>query len=304
MEMNTTTQFEESQKKSIFSAFPMERLNILHPVHPRTLELTLLQSQILLLVNESLVTTAMLLHTRLEHLGIQDCDIATLRKELKKLGDAGYLTKMEFCTPESRSLTKVFALSSQGKEYIRSQGIHPIRTRYVSTLDAVHCKKLLSAQQTLISQGWEHSAQIGRMIIEAVSMGETTRNLFRTHAVVEQEDRTIFIESVRAVPGAMDDLLAKLRRMDRTLALKDRLNLPPAPKVEVLLCCENYAHMEEVISQLISSRLGFGFTLKFTNDYDTFHNPESCIYIHRGNRKTLASRALGAAAGFWGWLAG
>ena len=303
MEMNTTL-YDETMKKSIFSSFPMERLNILHPVHPRSLELTELQATILHAVNESLVTTAMLLQTRLVHMGITDCPIEQLRKELKKLGDAGYLTKMEFCTSESRSLTKVFALSNPGKEFIRSCGIHPIRTRYVSTLDAVHCKKLLSTHQFLNSQGWELDAEVGRMIIEDVPMGENTRNLFRTHAVVQQEDKTVFIESVRAVPGAMDDLLGKLKRMDRTLALKDRLNIPPASQVEVLLCCENYAHMEEIIRGLISSRLGFGFTLKFTNDYDTFHNPESCIYVHRGNRKSLASRALGAAAGIWGWLAG
>ena len=86
--------------------------------------------------------------------------------------------------------------------------------------------------------------------------------------------------------------------------LKEKLNIPPARQVRVILCCENYAHMEEVIAGLMASRQGFGFELNVTNDYDTFHNPESCIYVHRGNRKTLSSRAAGIAADFWGWLVG
>lgn len=304
MEMNTVIAIDEPEKKSVFSCFPLERLNILHPARPRQLNLTQIQHDILHTVNTSMVTTCVLLHTRLTRQGMADYPIEQLRKELKRLSEYGYLTKMEFCTPSARSLTKVFALSNQGKDYIRSCGVHPVRTRYVSGLDAIHCKKLLSAQQFLLSQGWEGQAEIGRMVIENVPEGEATKHLFRTHALVQKEDATIFVESVRAIPGAAQDLLDKLKRMDRTLALGNRLNIPLNRQLQVIVCCENYNHMEQIIEAVGASGLGFDFSLHFTNDYDTFHNPEACIYVHRGNRKTLANRASSAVQGFWDLLVG
>ena len=258
---------------SPFACRKGERLNVIHPRgEGLPVNLTELDRKIIVLINSALVTTSHLLGKHLAQLGWEEKD-QNIRAALDRLFRNKYLIKMEFMTSETRSLTKVFALGKYGKEYIRSVGQFPNRTKLVSTLDATKAKKLLSAQQYLIWANHIAEAQevaMAAMVTEVVKPGYHTDYCFRPQAVVQLKDsKTIFVEVVRNEPLAVKELCEKLYRMERTVSGLCSLNMP-VRHPEVVLVCETEAHQKAVEEQLLQEGCGFNFPLYLTNDAQTF----------------------------------
>lgn len=284
--------------RSPFSYFPDERLNILHP-HNRTarmpLTLTDLDKQLLGMIDRALVATSSLLHRHLERMGSRT-PIYDVRSALDRLSKHQYLTKMEFMTPDKCSLVKIYSLGRYGREFIRSLGQQPNQTRYLNTLDSLHCKKLLSAYQFMIGQNCfagANAIEMAPRIQEITAPGYHTDCVFRPQAMVNTDDgRTIFILSVRKDPAPLTELTSKLSRMEQTLkpTRRNNLNAHVEKNVEVVLVCETAAHMETVLNAFREDHFVFDFPVFFTSDQQSYAAADSGMVRYDGVREDAPAR--------------
>lgn len=236
-------------------------------------QLTRLDSRILEAINTSLLTTPGLMHTHLTQLGWREHP-QIVRSCLEKLQRHGYLTRMEFYTPEGAAPTRVYALGKRGRAFLQGTGQTPNRTRLVAGLDAVGAKKLLSSLQYLLYDGWfsrPGQLHMAPLVTEVVDKTCHTDHCFRPHALVRLEEKTVLVEAVREEPRALENLCETLSRMEATLRGRFPLNLPLEGPVELVLVCENRGHQDFVEQQLLEGGWDFDFQVFLTNDADTFN---------------------------------
>lgn len=273
--------------RSPFSVYEDERLNVIESLMSKNLHLNDLDKLILLSVDEMLVTTSNLLNTHFGNIGLICTDITTVRRSLKKLSDNGYLVKMEFVTPTSCSLGKVYALGTLGQEFILSKGKTPCQTGYIASLDALRCKKLLAAAQFVIKQNYiteAVSVTFGEVAAQRkLDLKDKDINSFRPHGTVQFNDKTVFVESVRSNCGSVNELIEKLSRMNNILMNSKYLNIPIKENVGVVIVCESLAHQLTVAEALHSVKERYCFKISLTNDIDVYNKPSDCLYPFEQN---------------------
>lgn len=295
---NNSTYDVGGDKKSPFASYKNERLQIFAGNPSRNVQLNDVDKLVMLAVNEMLLATSKLLHTYLMQLGLKSVDIEGIRTSLKKLSETGYLTKMEFSSPTGKSLSKVYTLGAKGQAFIRESGKHPMLSAYIYELDAVGVKRILSAVQFVLSQNYLSGAKsisIATVVAEKWGRDATeSAHIFRPNAIVQIENKTVFVESVRRSPGYKDELVKKLERMDECLKYSRYLNVSVNDNAEVIIVCEDFDHMVEVGAAIKASGFRFSFDLTFTNDNDVYAKPDSCLYENRDceQKKTLFEKAL------------
>ena len=282
-----TTVNQASHQRSPFSIFPNEQLCLVSPpaARPRwTQSLSDLDKLILLTVNEALLTTCQLLYTNLCNQGLENVDVDTLRHHLKHLTDVGFLTKMEFRSLSGTSLFKVYTMSESGRDFLRSAGQKPRLTGYIAQLDAVQVKKLLAAQQFVLSQNYEKrggTVYPARTVCQAVRPTDTAdSNIFRTQALVDLPDQTILVEAVRNSQSCSTALLDKLRRINSTLAMPN-LNTDIKANVTMVIVCESHDHMLSVMREVRDRERRLSFRVRFTNDPAIHNNDENRLWRNK-----------------------
>lgn len=300
MMSNCTDLIKIQSTASPFRTVPNERLNVTHGrLTPCALSED--EQRVLLIINKTLVCTAALMEQILTKIRPKEELPTTLqiRKLLMKLSNHGYLCRLYFSNDRSTGAYYVFALGPEGRTFVRGLGRQVNRARYVANLNAESCKRLLSSLQFVVSQGMfcsEYCA-FGQLVIEDhLSSDRKTDFIFRSNAAIHHGKQITYVESVRNRPEAVDTLLSKLQRMEFTLASYKPLNIdkvfPRSDDTTIVIVCENPEHMENVIAAFAEHKVGFDrFRLCFTNDYETFRNPDACLYPY-AHRKTLADKAI------------
>lgn len=296
--MTNITFNNASNKKSPFAIYPAERLNIMNEVTRNDIMLMSdLDQLVMVAINEMLLTTCHILHKHLLQLGLKKVEIDEIRTSLAKLSSAGYLTKMEFVSSIGSSYHKVYTLSSKGQIFIRSKGKHPMLSGYIEGLQAAAIKRLLSATQFIVSQNYVSKASSISIAAVVAERGSCDANenghIFRPNAIVQFSDKTVFVESVRRTNNNEQELIRKLKRIDDCLKHSKYLNITVHEPIEVIVVCEDAAHMYSVMSAVESSKFRGCFKMVFTNDMDVFHKPDACLCSYEPV-KTVWEKALDA----------
>lgn len=290
---------QATEKKSPFAVYPGEKLSVMNiGVSDNTFtRLSDIDQLVMVAINEILVATGLLLHKYLLQMGLKNVNIDKIRSSLSKLSDVGYLTKMEFASTESKSLTKVYSLAAKGQAFVKSKGKHPMLSAYIYGLDATGVKRILSALQFVLSQNYISKAKsiaISSVVAERGNRDATeSAHIFRTNATVLFEDKTVFVESVRRSPANEDELINKLNRMDDCLKHSKYLNVSVNDTAEVVIVCEDFEHMASVYRAIKASESRFCFDLTFTNDSEVYNQPDNCLY-HCKQKKTFFEKTLAA----------
>lgn len=276
---------------SPFRYYPNERLEEVRTTIPRQIRLSELDQLILAVINRCLVVTSLLLHRYLEDAGLKDTTADDIRGCLRRLSDNGYLTRLRFHTPDGQSNLQVYTLAELGREEIRRNGRNTLRLGYLQRMDSIHAKRQLAALQFVIGQGYvpeSSRTSYGRLVRDL--RDTTDSHLFRSQAVIQAHNKTIFVEAVRDYPGATEELKKKLKRIRATIN-SDLLNLTESQNYEVVIVAECHPHMKRLMQEVdgaVSADLRS--RLVFTNDQDTFFRNKQ---LHRlPERQNLAG-------GFW-----
>lgn len=276
---------------SPFRYYPNEQLEEVRAAIPGQIRLSELDQLVLGVINRVLVATSLLLHRYLEDAGLKNTTVDDIRGCLRRLADNGYLTRLRFHTPDGQSNLQVFTLAELGREEIRRRGRNTLRLGYLERMDSIHAKRQLAALQFVIGHGYVPEAaktSYGRLVRDL--RDSTGSHLFRTQAVVQAMDKTIFVEAVRDYPGATEELKKKLKRIRATIN-SDLLNLTGSQNYEVAIVAECYPHMKRLMQELDGGLpADLRSKLVFANDQDTFFRNKQ---LHRlPERKNLAG-------GFW-----
>lgn len=257
---------------SPFQFYPMERLVEANTGSPNAIRLSELDRLLLGIINRVLIITGLLAHRYLEAAGLQDVSLEDIRACLRRLADNGYLNRFRFQTPTGHSNLQVYTLGELGRRAVETRGRSLLRTGYVDNMDSLHAKRQLAALQFVIAQGYVTEAthtSFGRLV--RATYDPAGNHLFRPQAVVQLEEKTIFVEAVRNSGGAAEELVCKLNRINDTLSGGTPLNLTGAETYEVVVVAESHSHMTRLMEELEDRLRGkLSFRLHFTNDQDTF----------------------------------
>lgn len=259
------------QTSSPFRHYPNEKLTQEAAAVPRTVRLSQLDHLLLGIINRVLIVSGLLLYRYLEMAGLENVTLDDIRGCLRRLADNGYLNRMRFQTSTGQSNLQVYTLSDHGRKAVEGTGRSALRSGYVDRMDSLHAKRQLAALQFVIGQGYVPDSPymaFGRLVR---AVDDTTGNrLFRPQAVVQTEDKTVFVEAVRRAGGAAEDLIRKLNRIQDTLG-GGQLNLTGPENYEVVVVAEDNSHMYQLMQELAGKLPGgFSFRLYFSNDQNTY----------------------------------
>lgn len=184
---------------------------------------------------------------------------AAAKKILEKLCSAKYLQK--YASREDSRLV-VYLLGPNGQELLNC------KKREILT--PLQLKKILAANQFLnLHNAWAkpENVRIRPLVCEAeLRPGYFTDRAFRPDAMVQKEDHTLFVFSVRSDAAALETLHDDLEAAERTLFSPARLNFETRDS-RVVLVCEDPGHQERVAAELQAC----AFPVYLTNDHDAFN---------------------------------
>lgn len=267
---------EDETKTSPFAVYPGERLSVHQVPMPRSLVITDVDQAILLVVNKYLILTSRLILKSLQQAGMVGLNQKDLQHRLHMLTEAAYLQSARFTNEDGTyAANKIYSVGYRGRGYIKNLGMQPKRNGYVAQLDPTSVKRYLSVNQYLINTGKDYrSTEVGLAVFVPEPKKEKPDNIFRAYGLVQEENKTVIVESVRR-DGDRVQFLERLNRMAATLCHK-RCNLQIHKTVELVLIAESKQHLQEVNAWLKDKRYD-KIDIRLTTDLLVYSQPESCL---------------------------
>ena len=206
----------------------------------------------------------------------------------QRLVEAAFLDRGDFRRGD-RIVRKVYGIGRRGRGYIGSMcpGVHIANHLSSMWEPLVDIPRLLSTNQFLLNTCVpQDSFSVCRKVYVPDSNRSDT--VFRANAVIEQTNRTTFVDAVRRAPSAAErraaeaDLLGKLERINNVVTGGAQIDIVNPGCV---LIAEDMGHMRELMQ--LCSRRRYRFELYFTADCLTYHTPENCLYAVEKRRNFL-----------------
>lgn len=289
--MENTNTFE---KISPFAYHDDEVLFLENPTNGYVSEfnvLTPLEQIIVESINCMLVATSSLIHRLVQRNGME-ISKEEVNSALSFLAKRDYVKKYLFKNPDgSYSATRCYILSTNGKRYLARKGIRSNMTGYVANCTPCDIKELLSTWQLILNRKEFSSGKV-KIANIAVDRGEDatfTGHIFRTHAFIDNANKSIFIESVRSDDGSEYELIKKISRMDKTLRESKFLNINVALDRELIIVCEDIYHRERIKEAIKNSPLYPCFQITITDDVTCYHDADNCLEILNLSKKKTQS---------------
>ena len=289
------------EKKSPFAAYESEYVNRDVIDRQTGLWFTALHTELTKAIGSYLVLTSDLCFRIFE--GVYEKE--KIQRSLSQLKKAGFILGIGFYNANGgRAAHKAYVLSTRGAGYLNSIGIQCRLGNFIAGCEAVHLKKILSANQFLISGKYERAnIRIAQtVLIEPQNTDERATAIFRPSGVVLNAEGEIieFIESVRRTNDSISTLLNKLNRMDLVLREKDLANIRIADKTRLTVIAEDKFHMYELMTA-ISEALPKKFRVVYSYDYAAYEaymlNQETEDFLYEyvpTDRWTFFKKALAA----------
>lgn len=293
--------FHAALCRSPFAALPGERLSVQYVPHPQDIRPGRLERQIIRAVNWMLAATPALIHRFLAQTARPAPTKREVRQALTSLTRSGCLTRLVFLSSHGEKTQSVYMLGERGTALIRADGSTPNQPDYAAGLDAIGVKRTLSTLRFLLAgqhTAAARSVELSPVIAETGRAGSILRgHLFRPNAIVDFTDKTMLVESVRRYGPCEEPLLPKLKRIDATLRDSKYLNVPLHRQTELVLICEDFAHMCAAAEAVRTARLHLCCRLVFTNDNDIARSPDNCLYPFSTPRRWERLRKSPQSAG-------
>lgn len=264
---------------SPFAVYPGEQFENVPVDEPRGhFEPTQLDQLILIMTEKLLVVTSMLLQEALKGLGLEDVTQEDIRKRLKVLSSAEFLSKHVFASETSRALSNVYKLGWRGVGYLKSIGIKPRLGEYLMKSDATHIKRILSVGQYVVKQGIDVEAyKMCEIVLVPTKDPEIpTNKIFRPQAVIQTQEGTVFVESIRQNQNWKKEVLDKLQRI--SAVMKARTQNISIQNPTLVLVAETVQHMKEVMELIDSEYFYYTIPILYTSDSLVYTKPENCLY--------------------------
>ena len=241
-------------------------------------ELIQLDKLIVVMTEKLLVVTSMMLQDAIRGLGVEDVEQADIQKRLMVLAESDFLSKHAFVSGTSKASFYAYKIGWRGIGYLRAAGIKPRLNDYLMTSDATHIKRILSVGQYVVKQGIDIDAYKMCEIVLSPSITPQipTNKIFRPQALLQLEEGTIFVESVRQNENWKQEILDKLKRISAVMKAKNQNISIRNPKL--ILIAETVDHMKEIMELIDSEYFYYTIPIYYTADSLTYANPEKCLY--------------------------
>jgi len=283
MIVNTISRIDESPSKndirSPFAVYEGEEFQTIPIEEPRGhFNPTEIDQLIMVMTEKLLVVTTIMLKEAIENLGVGGVTQMDIQKRVKALASAGFLTKHTFETEDNRSSYKVYKLGWRGVGYLKSIGIRPRMGEYLARCDATNIKKILAAGQYIVKQKIDiDNYQMAEVIfVPATSRDAVKDRIFRTQAILQGENGSIFLEAVRKNENWKQDLLEKMKRISAVVRTKKYNTEIKNPML--ILLAESEEHMKEVMKLIDESFFYYPISILYSADTSVYTCPDSCLY--------------------------
>ncbi len=239
---------------------------------------------ILHIINKTMFSTSAILMVQLKNMGV-DVDITNVKNRLRRLSEAEFLAAYRFKLPDGgKSSHLAYRLAWRGAGYLKANGVQPRMITYLASIseDATAVKKILSASQMLIRTGASLDTVQFCQPVFVPSKDPTRKSskIFRPQAVIQSNDRTIFVEAVRQNANWETELMDKLARME--IVCRSRQTNIPVRDPALVLVAESAAHMGMLLRMM--ERKPVSFQVYITADPLVYTNPKACLYtLKRAN---------------------
>lgn len=242
--------------------------------------LTPLEAILVHCINDMLVASSSLLQRFLAKREGMEVSKEKINAALSFLAKKDYIKKYLFKNPNgSHSAARCYVISKNGQRYLARQGVRARMTGYLANLTPCEIKELLSAIQFTLTQKDFNAARVKMANVIADRRNDVafSGHIFRTNVLIEAENRTVFVEAVRC-DGAIEKIIDKILRMDRTLRNNEFLNCCVSANIELVLVCEDVDHrnfIENTIKHNIS--ICPCFKIFLTDDVTCYTQTEECL---------------------------
>lgn len=253
--------------------------------YPAPASITEFDAALLRAINKSLITTQALLLVQLKNSGIY-AETSMLKYHLRKLTAGQFLMAYRFKSPDgSHSSYLIIKLGWRGAGYLKGQGIHVNKTSYLATIssDAMACKKLLSVAQLAIraNLSMDKMEFAQPVFVPSRDSSQKATKIFRPQCVLQDHDRTIFLEAIRKGTDWQEWMEEKLTRMEAVC--KARQANIPIHNPAVVLIAESSDHMHQIAKRIQNNK--YPFEVFLTADPLVYERPQDCLYILQPKKK-------------------
>lgn len=276
--MNNYTNFDNlpaETKTSPFAVYPGERMKIREVPCPRGVYITDVDKVILVLINKYLVLTSRLLLQAARQVDME-IEQKDLQHRLRMLTDGAYLQSSRFVNEdETYAAGVVYTLGYRGRGFLNSINVRPRLGGYVAQLDSTAVKRYLSVNQYLLQTGKAYGAtEVGYTILVPEPKKDRPDKIFRAFGMVQEEGRTVIVESLRK-DATREYVLERLDRMNKTLSHKN-CNTQLHKNVELVLIAESNEHLKQINDWLKGQHYG-KLNIFLSTDSLTNSQPECCL---------------------------
>lgn len=255
------------------------------PRYSRSVELKVLQAEIVYAVNKFLCLTSKMLERYLKAKGYGDILQKSIQKELHFMSDNGYLCKYQFKNPNGMfSSGKFYTVGRKGAAFIYTNTLQRAnKLGYIDQCDATQIKRLLASNQGLIAMMElkvikDEEITVPKMIIDEGFHLLENKYLFRATGYVENSEEIILIEPVRNEVDFEETLFKKLKRMDKTLG-REKCNLQKNKNIRVVIIAESLAKMEYLMNIIDESNYKNIHSFYYSFDGLMYTDSEKKFYV-------------------------
>lgn len=250
---------------------------------PITMQITPLDKQILICVNRTLLSHSALLKVQLKRMFGIDVNIHQLQRRIHHMIAANYLMGHKLISPDGSKCATIFIrLGWRGAGVLKAApNEFPQKQGYLASVmeNPTQAKKILATAQFLVRCGVDlDKVSCSKTVLEdgaKRNAGKKDAAIVRPHAIIQDDQTTVFVEAVRQDMGWQDDLLNKLHRLDECCRHASRMNIT-IQKPTIILLAESSIHQREVMALLADQR--YNFKVIFTNDVNVYERPGECLY--------------------------
>lgn len=239
---------------------------------------TELDQLILVMTGKLLVVTSIMLKEALARLEVGNVAQGDIQKRLNLLTSAEFLSKHGFVTDMGKAASKVYKLNWRGVGYLKSIGIKPRLGEYLTKSDATHIKRILSVAQYVLKQAIDvESYKMCEIVLVPSKDPEIpTNKIFRPQAVIQTQEGTVFVESVRQNQNWQKEILDKLRRI--SAVMKARTQNISIQNPTLVLVAETVQHMKDVMELIDLEYFYYTIPILYTADSLVYTEPNRCLY--------------------------
>ena len=243
------------------------------------------EKMVLVAINNLVFATSLQITTYLNKKGIS-IESKSVARKLTRLKEKSFIKQIEFVSENSTSSYKAYYLGYHGIGLLRALDKKTYSQGYVSEIKTAKIKCLLASNQLLTQvMNSDNDFKVSKIILN-----ENIRNcIVRPQSILNCNDKTYLIESVRQTDGWKEEFLNKLARYENVIEHYDNLNVKFSEKPILIVQGESYDHMIEIMNMVKNKSEGVKIDIIYTYDRILLYNLQEAFFSldEKQNKKNL-----------------